>query len=150
VRRLTSATSLVALATLVLSGCADDGDPGTGTPSAAAAPTDPAASDATVEVVDADRAVALLAERDDLTIIDVRTPEEHAAGHVAGTELFDIQAPDFADRIAALDPGAAYLVYCRSGNRSAVAVQAMAELGFVEVYDAGGFDDLAAAGAPTA
>jgi phage shock protein E len=144
VRRLTSTASLVAIAALALAGCAD-AEADTGAPPAVAS-----AADARIEVVDAARAVSLLGERDDLTIIDVRTPEEHAAGHVAGTELYDIQAPDFADRIAALDPEGAYLVYCRTGNRSAVAVQAMADLGFVEVYDAGGFDDLAAAGAPTA
>jgi phage shock protein E len=145
VRRLNA--TLLTLAALVLAGCASyqaDAEAPTD-----AAPTSAASSDATIEVVDADRAVSLLAARDDLTIIDVRTPEEHAAGHVAGTELVDIQAPDFADRIAALDPEGAYLVYCRTGNRSAVAVQAMADLGFIEVYDAGGFDDLAAAGAPT-
>jgi phage shock protein E len=144
VRRLTSATSLLAVAALALAGCTG-AEADTGAPPPVAAP-----SDVHIEVVDADRAVSLLADRDDLTIIDVRTPEEHAAGHVAGTELYDIQSPDFADRIAALDPEGAYLVYCRTGNRSAVAVQAMADLGFVEVYDAGGFDDLAAAGAPTA
>lgn len=141
-RRHTSATSL-ATVVFLLAGCADDRADTDA--SAVAAP-----SDATIEVIDADRAVSLLADRDDLTIIDVRTPEEHAAGHLAGTELYDIQAPDFEDRIAALDPDGAYLVYCRTGNRSAVAVQAMADRGFVEVYDAGGFDDLAAAGAPTA
>jgi phage shock protein E len=143
VRRLRPTATAIAVAALVLAGCSDGADDATETAVANAA------VEPTIEVVDADTATRLLAERDDLTIIDVRTPEEHAAGHVDGTELYDIQSPDFEARLADLDPEGAYLVYCRSGNRSAVAVATMADLGFVEVYDAGGYDDLAAAGAPT-
>jgi phage shock protein E len=137
--------ALVAVAALGLTACTDAGADELAEDGTTAAE----AGEATIEVVDADEAVALLADRDDLTVIDVRTPEEHAEGHVAGTELIDAQSPDLADRLDALDPDQAYLVYCRSGNRSAAVVAQMAERGFVEVYDAGGFDDLAAAGAPT-
>jgi phage shock protein E len=143
VRRLRPTAAAIAAAALVLAGCSDGGD--TSDTAVATATAEP-----TIEVVDADAATRLLAERDDLTIIDVRTPEEHAAGHLTGTELYDIQSPDFEARLADLDPEGAYLVYCRTGNRSAVAVEAMADLDFLEVYDAGGYDDLVAAGAPTA
>lgn len=141
--RLRPTAAAIAAVALVLAGCSGGED--TSETAVAAAP-----GEATIEVVDADTATRLLDERDDLTIIDVRTPEEHAAGHLTGTELYDIQSPDFEARLADLDPEGAYLVYCRTGNRSAVAVETMADLGFVEVYDAGGYDDLAAAGAPTA
>lgn len=142
-RRLRTTAAAIAAAALVLAGCSGGEDTSATTVAAAS-------GEATIEVVDADTATRLLDERDDLTIIDVRTPEEHAAGHLAGTELYDIQSPDFEARLADLDPEGAYLVYCRTGNRSAVAVETMADLGFVEVYDAGGYDDLATAGAPTA
>ncbi len=116
---------------------------------ATACATAGATATATAEVVDADTAVEMLTERDELTVIDVRTPAEHAAGHLAGTQLIDIQSSDFTARIGELDRDGAYLIYCRTGNRSAAAVQAMVELGFTELYDAGGFAELAAAGART-
>jgi phage shock protein E len=81
-------------------------------------------------------------------LLDVRTPAEHAAGHVAGALLIDVTAPDFADRVAELDRDARYLVYCRSGNRSKDAIAIMAGLGFTDLVDGGAFTDLVAAGAP--
>lgn len=102
------------------------------------------------QLLAADQAVELLADRDDVVVIDVRTPEEFEDGHLADAELIDIQAPDFDDRIAELDPDVTYVVYCRTGSRSARAVQAMADIGIEDLYDAGGFADLAAAGVPIA
>lgn len=133
-------------AALVLSGCAAAPAP---SPTASDASASTAADDGPV-LLGAQDAVDLLAERGDVTVIDVRTPEEHAAGHLEGTLLLDIQAPGFDERLDDLDRDGAYLVYCRTGNRSATAVATMADLGFTEVYDAGGYDELAAAGAPTA
>jgi len=83
------------------------------------------------------------------TVIDVRTPAEYAAGHVAGAQNIDVEAADFGTRIAALDKNAPYLVYCRSGRRSAIAADQMRQAGFTDVVDAGGLSDLVAAGAPT-
>lgn len=108
---------------------------------------DTSLASASAVVVGASEAVELLDERDDLVIIDVRTPEEFAGGHLAGAKLIDVQDPSFRAKVEALDRDVAYVVYCRAGNRSAVAVDIMQELGFVELYDAGGFADLAAAGA---
>jgi phage shock protein E len=84
-------------------------------------------------------------------IIDVRTPEEYNAGHVAGAVNIPVEFEDFTTRISALDPGATYAVYCRTGNRSAAATAQMAGLGFEAIFDLdGGFTDLEAAGMPTA
>ncbi len=98
-----------------------------------------------VRTVAAADAVEVLAER---TVIDVRTPAEYAAGHVAGAVNIDVEASDFAEKISTLDPKGDYLVYCRSGRRSALAADAMAKAGFTDIIDAGGLDGLAAAGAP--
>lgn len=81
-------------------------------------------------------------------VIDVRTPEEYAAGHVAGAANIDVQDPGFAAEIAQLPTDGAYVVYCRSGNRSAAAADQMADAGFTDITDVGGLDDLAAAGVP--
>jgi phage shock protein E len=104
------------------------------------------ASGADVKKAAPNEAVAMLDSRH---VIDVRTPAEFAAGHLAGAQNIDVEASDFKDRIAALDPKAPYLVYCRSGRRSAIAAQQMVDAGFGDIVDAGGMDALIAAGAPT-
>jgi rhodanese-related sulfurtransferase len=87
----------------------------------------------------------------DVRVLDVRTPEEFAEGHVAGATLIDFYEPDFAERIAALDRDATYVVYCRSGNRSGQATALMAEQGFSAVHDVdGGVLAWEAAGLPLA
>ena len=70
-----------------------------------------------------------------IRIIDVRTPQEFAEGHIAGAELVDISQPDFADRIAALDRESTYFVYCRSDNRSGVATEMMLGMGFTSIFE---------------
>jgi rhodanese-related sulfurtransferase len=67
-------------------------------------------------------------------ILDVRTPEEFAQGHLSGAVNVNLMAPDFERRLGALDRGKTYLVYCRTGNRSTKAIQAMGRLGFRSVY----------------
>jgi rhodanese-related sulfurtransferase len=99
-----------------------------------------------IQKVDADTAVDMLRAR---TVIDVRTPREFAAGHLAGAQNVDVEAADFASRIASLDKGAPYLVYCHSGRRSAIAAAEMATAGFTDIVDGGAMADLVAAGAPT-
>lgn len=75
------------------------------------------------------------------TLVDVRTPGEYAAGHLDGAINIDSSAGDFTEQLEALDKHAAYTVYCRSGNRSARAVETMTELGFTDVHDAGGMEE---------
>jgi rhodanese-related sulfurtransferase len=98
-----------------------------------------------VSNADPAEAVGMLDSR---VVIDVRTPAEYAAGHIAGASNIDVEAPDFASRIASLDPEAAYLVYCRTGRRSAIAADQMEAAGFTDIVDAGGLEPLVAAGAP--
>lgn len=96
--------------------------------------TDPAASVVLASPVEAQ---ALLADGN-VKLLDVRTPEEFAAGHLEGAENVDFYSPDFADRIGALDKGEKYVVYCRSGNRSGKATELMAQTGFTTVTDVDG------------
>lgn len=79
-------------------------------------------------------------------VIDVRTPEEYEEGHVEGSINVDLSSPAFFDELEKLDPDQAYVVYCRSGNRSAEAVKIMKEQGFTDVEDGGGLDDMEDAG----
>ncbi|GAA2519403.1 rhodanese-like domain-containing protein [Rarobacter incanus] len=79
------------------------------------------------------------------TIVDVRTASEYAEGHLQGAINIDVQGSDFAQRIESLDTGAAYRVYCRSGNRSAQAAAAMKQAGLTKVEDLGGISQAASA-----
>lgn len=72
-------------------------------------------------------------EADGTIVVDVRTPEEFASGHLPEALNLDLQSADFSDRVAELDPDATYAVYCRSGNRSAQAMQIMLDAGFTDV-----------------
>ncbi len=76
-----------------------------------------------------------LSVSDGVTVIDVRTPEEFAEGHIDGATMIDFYTDTFNDEIAALDPNGTYLLYCRSGNRSGQAATLMQQLGFEQVYD---------------
>jgi rhodanese-related sulfurtransferase len=99
-----------------------------------------------VRTVSASEAVKVLDSR---VVIDVRGPDEVAEGAIVGATVLDFNAGEFQAKIGDYDRNAAYLVYCRSGNRSGQAVAIMKELGFTDVIDAGAYVDLAAAGAPT-
>ena len=130
-RRSTAALVLAAVvaATLATSGCSGSGD---STVAVSAGPTASAAPTTGAELGAAEFAAAL--KRPGTTIVDVRTPEEYAQGHLPGAVNVDVSSPDFSAQIATLDPSAPYAVYCRSGNRSGVAVATMAEQGFTNAY----------------
>jgi rhodanese-related sulfurtransferase len=82
-------------------------------------------------------------------ILDVRTPEEFNAGHIANAININIADSNFSSEVLKLDKNATVAVYCRSANRSAVATNEMAELGFTDMYDMqGGIIDWEAAGGP--
>jgi phage shock protein E len=143
-RRVRRAAGLVAGLALVLAGCeaagaADAPDP---------EPADAAAASEVVELSPAE-AATFLEDSPDAVVIDVRTPEEVAQGALADATVIDLQGPDFRGRIAELDRDATYVLYCRTGNRSGQAAEIMRELGFDSLYNAGGFDELAASGLPT-
>jgi rhodanese-related sulfurtransferase len=70
-----------------------------------------------------------------ITIIDVRRPDEFAAGHIAGAVNYNVEGPDFASQIAGLDPKGTYAVYCHSGNRSQVAVAQMSQAGINHIFE---------------
>ncbi|QNH62568.1 rhodanese-like domain-containing protein [Hymenobacter sediminicola] len=75
-------------------------------------------------------------------LIDVRRPDEFAAGHLPSARNIDITHTDFAKRIAALDNTRAVYVYCRSGARSATAAKQLGTVGFEQVFNlAGGLLD---------
>lgn len=67
-------------------------------------------------------------------ILDVRTPEEVAEGHLAGAKNIDVQDELFQQNIEQLKKNKTYLLYCRTGKRTAVAGAKMKVAGFKKVY----------------
>ena len=73
-------------------------------------------------------------------IIDVRTPEEYAEGHIQGALNINVKSEAFVTEIENLSKSDTLLVYCRSGRRSLYASQVMVSFGFQKIYDLeGGF-----------
>lgn len=78
-------------------------------------------------------------------LIDVRTAEEFAEGAINGAKNIVLENGDLEKALPTLDKDAAYSVYCRSGRRSAVAVEMMKQAGFTNVTDLGGIEEAAQA-----
>ncbi len=155
------ATSLSALLLIITcTGCVV-APPPAAAPSPPAAAAQPAPPPITVPAIGAAAlAQRLAAPRGPLTLLDVRTPEEFAAGHVPGARNIPVQ--ELAARLAELDAArsADIVVYCRTGRRAATALQTLQARGFerllhlegdIQGWNAGGYPvetPAAAAGAP--
>ena len=87
-----------------------------------------------VTVAQAQKLIKERAGKADFVILDVRTPEEFAEGHIDGAVNRDVQSRDFEKRLRTLDRNKSYLVYCRTGNRSRQAILAMEALGFRAIF----------------
>ena len=88
----------------------------------------------TPKSVKPEQAQKLIADKK-VVVLDVRTPAEFAAGHIAGATNIDFRDKDFAAKVAKLDKSQAYLVHCAAGQRSAKACSAMQQLDFATLYD---------------
>ena len=88
--------------------------------------------------ITAEEAKKIMDTESEYVILDVRTEEEFAQGHIPGAMLI----PDYAIREEAEsslpDKDALILVYCRSGRRSKNAAQTLAELGYTNIREFGG------------
>jgi rhodanese-related sulfurtransferase len=145
------ALALLLILSVLFAACGGNDD--TVAESGSSAATDSGATDlpAGIRIVSANDGAAIQTDPPaDLVVLDVRTPEEFAAGHLDGATMLDFYEPDFADRLAELDPDVPYLLYCRSGNRSGQTAQLMREFGFTDVAEIdGGIVAWDAAGLPT-
>ena len=72
-------------------------------------------------------------------LLDVRTAKEFDEGHISGASLLDVKSSDFISRAKnLLDPSQPVAVYCRSGKRSAMAAEKLADAGFKVINLKGG------------
>ena len=77
----------------------------------------------------------------EVVILDVREQHEFDAGHIPGAVLLPVGTITEDTAAAVIDDlDTVVLVYCRSGNRSKTASQALADLGYTNVYEFGGIN----------
>jgi phage shock protein E len=80
----------------------------------------------------------LLADKDSkVLLLDVRTAQEYAEGHIPGAVLLPYD--ELEAKFKEPDKGRPIVVYCRTGRRSAIAKEALGGLGYTNVSDFGGY-----------
>ena len=84
----------------------------------------------------------------EVTVVDVRTAEEHAAGYIPGTDFnIDVLEDGYETEVVAKIPkDKPVAVYCRSGNRSKKAARILSENGYEVVELGSGFNGWASSG----
>ena len=120
--------SLIMAALLLLPGCAAQ----------SAAAEAPAANGYTQ--ISQEEAMRMMALDDGHVIVDVRRQDEYDAGHIPGAVLIPNESIDTEPPAELPDFSQVILVYCRRGNRSKVASQKLADMGYTNVYEFGGIE----------
>ena len=92
--------------------------------------------------ITAEEAKSMMDEQPDAVILDVREQDEYDAGHIPGAVLLPVGTINEETAASAIpEKDTVVLVYCRSGNRSKTASQALADLGYTQIYEFGGIKD---------
>ena len=86
---------------------------------------------------DINEGVKRFRENKDAVLLDVRTKEEYASGHIEGSRNLPLDEIDSVDSIIK-DKNAPLYVHCLSGGRSARAVAYLKDKGYRDVHDIGG------------
>lgn len=73
--------------------------------------------------------------KENVQLIDVRTPQEYADGFIKGAKNINVNDANFETEIQKLDKTQPVYIYCRSGARSQTAAKKMVELGFTQIVD---------------
>ncbi len=125
---LTTSVMLVFVLTLMLTGCAT---------------TDKPTEDKTPTVgsITAEEGKAMMEEDPTIILVDVRTQEEYVEEHIPGALLVPVDEIESLAPELMPDMEGTYIIYCRSGNRSATAAQLLIDLGYKNIYDMGGIID---------
>lgn len=92
-------------------------------------------------------AATWIKEKNNLQLIDVRTPAEYAEGHLTNAKLIPLQ--ELEARLAEIDKGQPVLLYCRSGNRSGIALKILNDKGYTQAkHMSGGINAWKSSGMP--
>ena len=91
--------------------------------------------------ITAEEAKEIMDSEEGYIILDVRTREEYDEGHIPGAILIPNTAIEEKAEDVLTDKNQLILVYCRSGRRSKIAAEALAELGYTNIKEFGGIID---------
>ncbi|MEM9050987.1 MAG: rhodanese-like domain-containing protein [Bacteroidota bacterium] len=92
-------------------------------------------TESTLRVVDVEEAISLL-EKEEIVLIDVRTPAEVSSGYIEGALHWNYHNWDaLVANAEQLDKTKAVMVYCKAGGRSGKTASYLKERGFEKVYD---------------
>ncbi len=95
----------------------------------------------TYQKITAQEAQVRMKENPKAIVLDVRTKEEYAAGHIPKAICVPNETIDKTPPAELPDKKAEILVYCRSGNRSRQAANKLIAMGYTSVFDFGGIGD---------
>ncbi len=116
----------ILLAVLLLAGCAAPADMN---------------NDATYKQISMSEAVTMMQNEEGYIILDVRRPDEFAAGHIPNAVNIPNESIGEAELAELPDKDQLILVYCRSGNRSKQASKKLVNLGYTNIVEFGGIND---------
>ena len=86
-----------------------------------------------------------------IQLIDIRTPQEYAKGHISNAQNVDYYSATFYADMDKYNKSLPLYIYCRSGNRTSLASSELHKLGFTQIFDLKtGFNGWQAANLPTA
>ena len=95
----------------------------------------------TYRQITVDEAVAIMESESDYIILDVRRPDEFAAGHIPNAINVPNETIDMAEIPELPDKNQLIMVYCRSGRRSKEAAEKLVKLGYTNIVEFGGILD---------
>ena len=85
-------------------------------------------------------AMAVMEEESNYILLDVRTPEEYASGHIPGAINVANEMIRGKEPVELPDKNQLILVYCRSGNRSKQASEKLVKMGYTNIVEFGGIN----------
>ena len=94
-----------------------------------------------VNKISAEDAKKKMDEDKSIILVDVRTKEEFNEAHIENAVLLTLDTINAMAPSVIPDKNATYYIYCRSGNRSAIAASELVIMGYMNVYDMGGIQD---------
>ena len=97
-------------------------------------PAKPAARTANINTLAPKAFKKTLRKTKNAVLLDVRTPDEFAEGHLKNAQNIDYLADEFEAQVSRLDKSKPCFLYCRSGKRTAGAAELMLALGFERIY----------------
>lgn len=84
--------------------------------------------------LDAEAFDQMVRDNTEKIILDVRTRDEFAEGHIPGAVLIDVNESDFKEKVNRLDKSKPVFVYCAAGIRSERAASILKDSGFEKIY----------------